>query len=179
MAGLKLFAPVPLALLALTPFAWTAVPQASYLVHLEVKTDNGLNSGLFLTSMSFMTSLSLCLQLGRIVYSLVGMDSFGSIDVRIYNENDGFCEILKLDSSDNNFENGDLDVFYVDELKNCFLFYIPDNNVTKVTVQHHGSDAWLPEYFQMHMDPSAVVQCNDGEWIDNEELHTITNCAIV
>ena len=107
------------------------------------------------------------------------MDAFGSIDVRIYNENDGFCEILSLDSSDNNFENGDLDVFYVDDLKNSFLFYIPDNNVTKITVQHHGSDAWLPEYFQMHMDPSAVIQCNDGEWIDNEELHTITNCNII
>merc|ERR1712117_50464 len=139
MPGLKLFAPVALALLALTPLAWTAVPQASYLVHPEVKTDNGLNSG---------------------------MDAFGSIDVRIYNENDGFCEILSLDSSDNNFEN-------------CYLFYIPDNNVTKITVQHHGSDAWLPEYFQMHMDPSAVIQCNDGEWIDNEELHTITNCNII
>merc|ERR1712018_594188 len=125
MPGLKLFAPVALVLLALTPLAWTAVPQASYLVHLEVKTDNGLNSG---------------------------MDAFGSIDVRIYNENDVFC---------------------VDDLKNCFLFYIPDNNVTKITVQHHGLDAWLPEYFQMHMDPSAVIQCNDGEWIDNEELHTI------
>ena len=36
------------------------------------------------------------------------MDSFGSVDVRIYNANDGFCEILNLDSSDNNFENGDL-----------------------------------------------------------------------
>ena len=107
------------------------------------------------------------------------MDAFGSIDVRIYNENDGFCEILNLQSSDNNFENGDLDVFYVDDLKNCFLFYIPDNNVTKMTIQHHGSDAWLPEFFQMHMDPSAVIQCNDGEWIDNEEMHTITNCNIV
>ena len=70
-------------------------------------------------------------------------------------------------------------MFYVDDLKNCFLFYIPDNNVTKMTVQHHGSDAWLPEYFQMHMDPSAVIQCNDGQWIDNEELHTITNCNII
>ena len=60
------------------------------------------------------------------------MDAFGSIDVRIYNENDGFCEILTLDSSDNNFENGDLDVFYVDDLKNCFLFYIPDNNSNNV-----------------------------------------------
>ena len=125
---------------------------------------------------SFCLSITKHEVIGRI---LTGMDAFGSIDVRIYNANDGFCEILNLQSSDNNFENGDLDVFYVDELKNCFLFYIPDNNVTKVTVQHHGSDAWLPEYFQMHMDPSAVVQCDDGEWIDNEELHTITNCAIV
>ena len=107
------------------------------------------------------------------------MDALGSIDVRIYNENDGFCEILNLQSSDDNFESGDLDVFYVDELKNCFLFYIPDNVVTKVTVQHHGSDAWLPEYFQMHMDTSAVIQCDDSGWIDNEELHTITNCNIL
>merc|ERR1711934_394032 len=152
MTGLKLFALVAVALLALVPFAWSSVPQTSYLVHLEVKTDNGFESG---------------------------MDAFGSIDVRIYNENDGFCEIQNLQSSDNNFENGDLDVFYVDDLKNCFLFYIPDNNVTKMTVQHHGSDAWLPEYFQRHMDPSAVIQCNDGQWIDNEELHTITNCNII
>merc|ERR1712154_635653 len=114
MTGLKLFALVAVALLALVPFAWSSVPQTSYLVHLEVKTDNGFESG---------------------------MDAFGSIDVRIYNENDGFCEIQNLQSSDNNFENGDLDVFYVDDLKNCFLFYIPDNNVTKMTVQHHGSDA--------------------------------------
>ena len=47
-ACLKFVAPFALCLLASSPLAWSAVPESSYLVHLEVKTDNGLNSGLLL-----------------------------------------------------------------------------------------------------------------------------------
>ena len=47
-ACLKFVAPFALCLLASSPLAWSAVPVSSYLVHLEVKTDNGLNSGLLL-----------------------------------------------------------------------------------------------------------------------------------
>jgi hypothetical protein len=100
----------------------------------------------------------------------------GSVDIRIYNENGGYCQILDLDGK---FNTGNTDSFYGDDLATCLLFYMPDTVVSKMTVQHRGSDAWKPEWFKVFTDLGSIVQCNDGNWIDGDEFHELLDCRIL
>ena len=106
------------------------------------------------------------------------MDLFGSVDIRIFNSNNGYCEILDLDASGNQFEPGQIDKYYGDELGGCINFYLPDSYVSRLEVTHDGSDAWRPEWFKIYTDYEGVlkiVHCDDGEWIENA-THNITDC---
>jgi hypothetical protein len=101
----------------------------------------------------------------------------GSVDIRIYNINGGYCEILDLDGK---FNTGNTDSFYGDNLATCLLFYIPDSTVSKITVQHWGSDAWKPEWFRMFTDLGKVIECKaDGNWIDGSESRKLTECHVL
>jgi hypothetical protein len=108
-----------------------------------------------------------------------GMGIGGSVDIRIYNENGGFCEILNLDAAGNQFQTGETDKYYGDDVQNCLFFYMPDTVVSKMTVQHWGSDAWKPEWFKVFTDLGRIVQCNDGNWIDGDEFHELLDCRIL
>ncbi len=96
--------------------------------------------------------------------------TFGSIDVTIVSP-DGPCTIPNLDTFGNTFEDGNLDSFTGSDLKDCYEFFVRDHNVVELAVAHSGMDGWLCEYFGIYFDDGHYLRCDDGQWIDNSEVH--------
>jgi hypothetical protein len=105
--------------------------------------------------------------------------TFGKVDITIYAANATYCYIGKLDGGGNDFESGDINIFEGDELGDCYNFEVPDYQVKQLSIQHSGTDGWKPEWFRIFFTSGAFVQCGDGEWIDNNEVHNINDCNLV
>jgi hypothetical protein len=105
--------------------------------------------------------------------------TFGSVDITINTVNATSCYIRKLDSRGNDFQSGDINIFEGKDIDDCYNFEVPDYQVRGLTVQHSGIDGWKPEWFRIFFTSGAFVQCQDGDWIDNNEMHNIEDCQLV
>ncbi len=62
------------------------------------------------------------------------------------------------------------------ELQGCLAFVVPNHNITLLRLEHSGSDAWQPEWIRVIFDDGIFLECQDGEVIDDNEVHELTNC---
>ncbi len=102
--------------------------------------------------------------------------TFASVSVTIYDKEFSSCHISELDGAGNDFEAGDTNVFEGSELDECERYYVADNVVSMLRLQHSGLDGWKPEYVRVRFDDGGSVTCPDGEFIDGDEIHDLS-CA--
>ncbi len=107
------------------------------------------------------------------------MGAFGNVDITIRTKNITTCTIENLDAAGNSFQSCEIDVFEGDDMGRCEGFEVPDYVVETLIIKHSGADGWKPEWFRIFFLDGALVQCFDGEWIDNNEDHEIRDCSIV
>ena len=55
-------------------------------------------------------------------------------------------------------------------LQDCYEYLFVDYNVTEVLVRHSGSDAWQCENIKLYFDDGVYVQCDYGDFLDNESV---------
>jgi hypothetical protein len=55
-------------------------------------------------------------------------------------------------------------------------FKVDEHEVPVLKIEHHDLDAWKPEWFRIVFEDLVIVQCDDGQWIDNNEQRNITTC---
>ncbi len=103
----------------------------------------------------------------------------GNIDIEIIAQNASSCLVENLNSPDNDFEPGAIDVFEGDQIGDCYNFEVPDYDIIIFRITHSGIGGWKPEWFRVFFFDGALVQCFDGEWIDNNEVHELYDCELL
>ena len=72
------------------------------------------------------------------------------------------------DTFGDTFSGGATDLFTGDDLQDCYEYLFVDYNVTEVLVTHNGSDAWQCENIKLYFDDGVYLQCDYGDFLDNE-----------
>ena len=49
------------------------------------------------------------------------------------------------------------------DLQECDEFFLPDGEISTLTLTHSGLDAWMPEWVRILLDDSTFLMCYDGE----------------
>ncbi len=109
---------------------------------------------------------------------LAGM-TLGQIDIDILpmDTRDLPCEMNHLDNPfTNDFEDGQIDIFEGLALQDCRRYNVDDYEVYGLKLEHHNYDGWKPEWFRVVFEDGVFVQCDDGQWIDNNEVRNVTTC---
>ena len=77
-----------------------------------------------------------------------------------------------------NFQQGVVDVFEGYDLQACNNFTIPNKQIGKLTIIHHGTDGWYPEWYALLFDDSTFIECIDDQGVmDNSATHDLFNCG--
>ena len=96
--------------------------------------------------------------------------TLGSIDLDILGPFGEYCLIRNLDTLGNTFSSGATDLFTGADLQECYEYLFVDYNVTEVLVGHSGSDAWQCDNIKLYFDDGVYVQCDYGDFLDNESV---------
>ena len=96
--------------------------------------------------------------------------TLGSVDLDILGPFGEYCLIRNLDTFGDTFSSGATDLFTGDDLQGCYEYLFVDYNVTEVLVQHSGTDAWQCENMKLYFDDGVYVQCDYGDFLDNESV---------
>ena len=85
------------------------------------------------------------------------------------------CITEELDSSNNDFESEDYNMFSGATLGDCGNFTFPtDVAMTTLTVFHDGLDGVDIEFWDIFYNDNTFQTCNDGNFYDNDDLHQLT-----
>ena len=90
--------------------------------------------------------------------------TYGHIDLVICGSYD-CCLIERLESSNDDFNQGAIDDFVGEDLQGCQNFGLPKNQLNTLLISHRGVDSWLGEYVFVLLDSGVFYRCDIQDWL--------------
>lgn len=101
-----------------------------------------------------------------------GMSNAG-VSVSITNKEGLTCVARKLEEQGDTFLPGEIDAFHGQQIGNCSMFPVPNNEVTAFQVTHEGSDGVWVLWYRILFDDGTYTVCPEGVHIDDDEIHDL------